>query len=480
MTLEGKRPAGQGPLYLRKSRAVSPALVGARWWQEGLARPVDPQSRRRLLTWALGGVGALMVGGPIAAALLGRRQELRSRDALEAQRAHGWSLGSEGEPIEFEGATGATFERYELASLAEALRPRQQRLVPYYVPTLFGATQEEPAQPTGGVARLAEVLRPIATPAMATARARGEALASLFEGAPAGKAVIVDLPGPEAVAFAAGLAGQLEPVFLFDNWPHPRGVVKSHLTLAAAASLWAPLQQAGHQRKADAPPAFVLDRARLTPYVDDAGQFDNRYLARLPSAQALKGLGVSEVLYVTPDGDAKESDDLVDDFVAFHGAGIAVKTVAATDFSAAPADEEEPRPLGQSRGTGAQASGAPLAASSAGASPADGASQPDAGPQPARTHTVYRYGGSYYTHYGFWPRYGWGVPYYTYREPAFVSRGWEYVPSRRSTLFSGGVSGARARPSSFGQVATVVENGRVVGAHFGRSGSLGRGSWTGS
>ena len=68
----------------------------------------------------------------------------------------------------------------------------------------------------------------------------------------------------------------------------------------------------------------------------------------------------------------------------------------------------------------------------------------------------------------------------SYREPGNVSQGYTYRPSNRPTVFSTGVIGQRSRPSSFGKVATVVESGRVVGAHFGRSGSFGRGTWTGS
>ena len=313
MTDESKEP-----LHKRKSQMVDPRLVGARWWQEQLAQPLNESSRRSLLTWALGGAGVLLVGGPILAALTRSKAELKTADALAAQRAHGWSLGSEGEVVEFASATGGPFPLERLKSLAADLAPVQPRLAPYYVPTLFQSTTGAPPQPTGSRERqLADILRPLASPEMAAAQGRGEALATLFNGAPAGKAVIINLPGPEAVAFAAGLSSVVEPVFLFDNWPHPRGVVPSHLTLAAAASLTPTLQAGAAQRRSGAAPAFVLDRARLTPYVDDSGQFDNRYLAKLPTGQALKAMGIGEVLYVAPAADSKESDDLVDDFIGF-------------------------------------------------------------------------------------------------------------------------------------------------------------------
>ncbi len=460
------------PLYKRKSQLIDPRLVGARWWQEQLQQPMSDTSRRSLLTWALGGAGVLLIGGPILSALTRNKAELKTADALAAQRAHGWALGSEAEVVELAGASGGPFPLERLQSLAADLAPVQPRLAPYYVPTLFQATTSAPPQPTGAQEQpLAAVLRPLATPAMAAAQGRGEALATLFNGAPAGKAVIIDLPGPEAVAFAAGLSSVLEPVFLFDNWPHPRGVVPSHLTLAAAASLTPTLKAGAALRRSSAAPAFVLDRARLTPYVDDSGQFDNRYLAKLPTGQALKAMGIGEVLYVAPTADAKESDDLVDDFIGFAEAGLTVKTVAATDFRPDPTPGPEPKPLGQFQGAGPASSGA---------------TQPDAGMQtsqsspPVQTRTVYHYGGSRLTHYGFWSLYHWGTPAVSYREPGNVSQGHTYRPSNRPTVFSTGVIGQRSRPSSFGKVATVVESGRVVGAHFGRSGSFGRGTWTGS
>jgi len=70
---------------------------------------------------------------------------------------------------------------------------------------------------------------------MQNAYRAGKALASLFAGVPPHTMVIVDLPGPEAMAFAAGMAELFDPCFTFENWPHPRGVVPAHLTLAAAA-----------------------------------------------------------------------------------------------------------------------------------------------------------------------------------------------------------------------------------------------------
>jgi hypothetical protein len=71
----------------------------------------------------------------------------------------------------------------------------------------------------------------------------------------------------------------------------------------------------------------VLDRQRLAHYVDDANQFDNRWVARMPGVRALESMGVRRLLYVAPSGQARELDDLNDDFVTDHAAGLAVTVV---------------------------------------------------------------------------------------------------------------------------------------------------------
>jgi hypothetical protein len=87
---------------------------------------------------------------------------------------------------------------------------------------------------------------------------------------------------------------------------------------------------------------FVLDRARLAPYVDDEDHFDNRWTARLPAADQLKAAGVSRVLYVTPEAAPPvESDDVVDDLVAWARLGLDVRAVRVADyFDAATAEAD--------------------------------------------------------------------------------------------------------------------------------------------
>src|SRR5919109_4929347 len=109
----------------------------------------------------------------------------------------------------------------------DAWRPRTEAWQAFFTPTLIQALQ---------AGSLREQMRPILTRAMAEAFGRGEALRRdlLSQVTRAEETLFVaDLPGPEAVAYGAGLASWADVVVNFDNWPHPHGVVRSHETLAA-------------------------------------------------------------------------------------------------------------------------------------------------------------------------------------------------------------------------------------------------------
>ena len=227
---------------------------------------------------------------------------------------------------------------------------------------------------------------------------------------PKDTALILDLEGPTSIALAATLASGFDPVFTFDNWPHPLGVVPSHLTLASAVFYRPVFLRARAVRPPDAPVVFVLDRNRLALYTDEDGQFDNRYVAKLPTAENLRSLGIRHLLYVTPGkNDLRELDDLNDDFVEFAKRSIDVKVLPLSDLDA---------PAAPAR-----------------ASP------------PA---TAYYYGGYPHTHLWFWHDYGWYAPRPSARPPsgspapalpppsppAQVSRGAAYRPVSRPTIFS--------------------------------------------
>ncbi len=385
------------------------------------------------------------------------------RRALEMQKAYGWSFGAAGEGFIFDGDSQQPFDRAALVRMPEELRPVRARHAPFYVPTLFQAPMALPyGIPAGDptpVVPLRDALRPIFTPAMELAYLRGKAFASLFANVWSNAAVILDLPGPEAVAFAAGAADTLDPIFLFDNWPHPRGVVPAYLTLAAAA-YYQPLF-ARRAAPAGAPPMLVLDRYRLAAYTDDAEQFDNRYVARLPSATALRGMDVAHVLYVVPTAaDDVEQDNLNEDFLAYAAAGIDVKILAADAFGFDPDEPEEALP-------------------STNVPPAShpGIWLPDLPHIRARRRCYY--GGRRATHLSFWDDYRWvHAPHHAGTvAPSFPRPGTRYQPFPRLSPHSSGSATAaiRPRPPGFGTVPVVVSvHGLILGAVMSRSGSWNR------
>ena len=434
--------------FSRQMYADGGDLVGARWWQESLpSAPVRIGRRKALLALAGGSVAAV---GLLAWLLSDSDDVDISMDALDLQRRGGWNVGHAGEALRFPSpspldADGTASWRDTLGTLAADLAPAQRALAPFYVPTLLQAPAD-----TGNTS-LRSVLTPISPAPENRDVLRGEAIRTLFEGteAPRDVAVILDLEGPTAVGVAAGMAPVFEPVFVLDNWPHPLGVVPSHLTLGALLYYRPLFMRLRAARVGAAPPVFVLDRNRLARYTDEDTQFDNRYVARLPTAANLASLGVRRILYVTPDkSNLRELDDLNDDFVAFHKASIDVKVLPLSDLMK-PAAE--------------------------------------AGQAAATPRSAYYYGGHPHTHFYFWPAYGWSVPYRS--RPAVVarppvqpvSRGADYRPALRPTLFSsrtvgGGPGVGKQKPSGFGRVSVRASKstGSITSVRTGRSGSFGR------
>jgi hypothetical protein len=173
-------------------------------------------------------------------------------------------------------------------------------------------------------------LAPAASDADRQAYARAKLLAAhLIAGKGLdGLAVVIDLPGPQAVAAGAGLSGIGDTIFTMDNLPHPCGVVPSQSTLASAL-YWRPTILTARTQRA-APdqgiPVFVLDANRLAPYANEVDRFDNRSRVRLPSAAALASVKVSNLIYLRPtQADVGELDDLNQVLVEYAAAGITVR-----------------------------------------------------------------------------------------------------------------------------------------------------------
>lgn len=423
--------------------------VGARWWYEGLEREVDGVARRKALLGLMAlGVGIAGVGYAISRVVKPSSTDIDS-DALEAQKSYGWNIGADGTPLDYQAAAlGEAPDAETMSTLPQRLRPSDPAYAAHYRATLFQSLSATPT--ASGVVDTAKALRDqmrlVSNAETKLAFDRGRALASLFEGGKeTAKALVIDLPGPLAVAFAAGLAEKFEPVFSFDGWPHPKGVVASHLTLGSTLYYLPLFEELAKKRPSGAPPAFVLDRARLSPYDDETDRFDNRYLATVPGADALAALGAKNVLYVSADGE-KEADDMVDDVTAYTKKGIEVRMVSTAEFTA---DTVSPAP--------------PVTVAKRGAS-----SSYESNPN------VY-YGGSRGTHFWFWHTYGWGSPPRPALRPPFLPARNPYVPVSRTTPFSSG--SGRSKPSDFGRVTvhTSPSSSKPTGYSPGGGGSWGRG-----
>jgi hypothetical protein len=426
--------------FLRVSGFDQRELVGARWWHVALAKGGDVSRRKALKTIgiAVGGVSllSLLINAMTDCGDDGVSES--QQDALALQRAEGWDVGSKDLTVRFDDVQMqdcAQSTRWIKTSmiLEQQMAPSRPELRPYYVPTLFQSLTSLRNM------RLAVAVKPICSAAMIAAYSRGESMASLFDEEAKGVALVVDLPGPEAVAFAAGLLPRFDPIFLFDNWPHPRGVVSSHLTIGAALYYAARFQDV--PRTPTALPAFVLDSNRLLPYTDNARQFDNRYLARLPSSDALRALGVAHLLYVRPDSATMRELDDLNDYLCSLGGKPDVKVAVLDDFREDDDDVEVDPSSGTRRRSG-------------------------------RSY----YGGSRGSHLSFWRSYLWLSPMLTQRpaDAARVSSAFRYAPTRRTTIFGGApAAGAVGR-------VTVGKTRSGALASLGRSGSLGRvGSYSG-
>jgi hypothetical protein len=445
----------------------------AGWWREGLVLATLARHRLPLLGAATLGLGGCYDYVRPDQQEAQRADEMDSTvDALALQQKNGWNVGLPDDLLVFNGSSvtdsaGTQSWRYAMEGMATALQPASPQLQPWYVPTLFQSLIGD-----GGF-RLRALMRPIHTPEMHADFERGLAIRALMEqaGWPSDVAIVVDAPGPSAVAISAALSDRFDPVFTFGNWPHPAGVVPSHETLAAVLFFQPLYLRERAQRPAGAPPVFVLDSNRLEPYQDADSQFDNRYFVKLPHAEALAALGIKHVLYVSADG-IRELDDLNAGFVDLQQHGIDVHMMALGELvrddeavinSDGEDEEEDEQP--------------PIYVASLSMMP-----------------WFYFYGGSWWDHSHFWRDCGWGWPHGggSLRAPSgvvigapsgtrargpLIAHAWS--PSARATIF--GTGAARlVTPGRLGQVSVrasrVDGSFRALGTSHGtaRFGSLGR------
>lgn len=326
--------------FLRDAGVDKPGILGARWWNQSLQSSSSLVGRRSAMQTALLVGGGLLLLGGVTAWAVGKASEDDEREdvrrSLDVQRDYGWNFGATSETVAFDTMYTATYARDALKTLEEDLSPSVEAHKPFYFPALFQSPEALPrlTLPDGETSRvkpLAEVLKPIKYGAMDDLEASGRALGALLAPLKRRVLLIVDLAGPDTVAFAAGAAAHYDPIFAFDNWPHPKGVVQAHRTLGAAVYYQPTFRKLREERAAGAPPMIVLDRGRQTTYTDEETQFDNRYLAKVPVD--LGPLKVEHVLYVVPTQfDLPELDDLNDAFVQI----VSVRAIAANAFAPDP------------------------------------------------------------------------------------------------------------------------------------------------
>jgi hypothetical protein len=433
----------------------------ATWWQ--------PLTRRQFAGGTLGLAAVAAVAGVQSGccAMCGKStppeppETEEVKDSLQLQQENGWAIGQEDKPLTLPGMTdtdsqgGAAWRKYVTPdALIAALSPTAEAWKPYFVPTLMQAL----AQVT-----LATKMAPVIDEAMQEAHARGEAIGhDLLPATEKSNTtlMVVDMPGRQAVALAAGMSDAANVVMTFDNWPHPIGVVPSQETLGAMLYYAGEIEANKAKLKPDAPTLLVLDSNRVNSYTDSDKQFDNRYMAKMPEPAALKTQGITNLLYITPDRTTeRELDDLNDLFVDYKQQNVNVALMPAADLQKA--QEPQKKQI-----------------------------KTDDGQTREVVYYPYYYGGYPYTHFYFFTYY----PMWSYRPAYFMRTGIGYrgamrapgfarpmyAPVARPTAFTGARMGmgrggiGRARPSGFGRTSVRTSGGRVTGVRAGRSGSFGR------
>ncbi len=315
--------------FNRDAGVDKPGIVGSRWWNRALVEATPLTTRRSSMLGCGIAIGAVaLIGGlavwGISKAVSDDDVKEESRKSLELQRDYGWNFGAVSETVAFNTAYTKAYAREALKTLETDLSPTNPGNVPAYQPALFQSPEALPrlTLPDGDTTRvkpLAESLRPILTPEMTVAEKMGQTLARLLAKGNVG--LVIDLAGPSSVALAAGAAKVFDPVFILENWPHPKAIVPAHLTLGAAVYYQPAFAKAKAERPKTAPPAIVLDRSRTATYVDSANTFDNRYIPRLPNTSPVqKFLYISDTL--------PEASDLNEAFNAWKSQGWEVRALS--------------------------------------------------------------------------------------------------------------------------------------------------------
>ena len=435
--------------------------TGSEWWNESM----DRRSSMKTLAYVGGGV---LVGSIVIASIFGDDDDSddveTQQDSKSLQQKEGWNVGATDKQlfypqdclVDSDSRTAIDWQKYLGASTLNAIyEPKKANLKPYNTPTLVQSLS---------MPALATNIKLSFTPEMARAYSQGLGVKEILSTNKNNDnlLLIVDMPGAESVAFSAAMADCADIVLTFDNIPHPLGVVPAHLTLASLVYYAGEIEEKKQKRVDNAVSLFVMDRSRFVEKISEDTQFDNRYLAKIPTIDDLKKSGVNNIMYCV-NNEKQELDDLNDDFVEYQKQGIAVNLIDLGDFKRSENDSTAALPFAKSIGKDTlntirnQYQSAP---------------------------PVYHYGGGVHfipIFYGYNPYMAYGGR--TVRTTVINNnmRAPSYRPVSRPTMFSaknfGGASGVgRSRPSGFGMVSTRVSSstGKLSGVRAGRSGSFGR------
>ena len=438
------------------------------WHQQSITRREANKKIAKGVAWAAG----IGIVGLTGYKLLSSDETDIDLDSIDLQNKEGWNAGAKDKQLVFDPTfTSATasvadsdWKQYlEPTKLISAYQPTDSKWQPYFSPTLIQPLSQE---------TLRAQMKAVRTPLMQQTYEQGLALRELLsQSANANESLIVsELEGTSSVALGAAMADFATILPGFENIPHPLGVVRSHETLGAMMYYAQEIENKKANLKPNSPALLMLDSQRLSPVTVTEDQFDNRYMAKMPSAADLKQRGITSVLYVVRDESRKvEMDDLNDVFVDYQNQGIKLLPfLNMSQFKLADGTQ-----VAANSGTTGQAN--------------------------TVNERRYYYGGSpmmhwwFYSHYMYSPfpgaytsyggnRYGYSRP----TTPASFAPA-AYRPVSRPTVFSGtrvgGASGVgRARPSGFGRTSVRVNSsGGITGVRSGRSGSFGRsgGGWFG-
>ena len=282
-----------------------------------------------LLATGVAAAATFLVGVQVVAAV---SADVRPSDPLLArQQRFGWAVGAPPGVLDLSSdcavpdvPPGAS------RTLARDLSASPSRFAAWNRLELLEASSIE-APPSSGILPLSEAIRALCTTDMRVASARGAAFAGLLADAHPNWALILDLPGPEAVAVAAALAGRFEPVWTFAGWPHPKGAWPAHRTLGALLYHRESLIRSASVRSPDAAPMLVLDSDRGGE--GSFPEYDNRYTAALPPPDAWARAGIDHVLYVRGRSSDGAAADVAHTLGSLHWShGISVQLVALQDF----------------------------------------------------------------------------------------------------------------------------------------------------